>query len=263
MYEYHKDKSRYFQFTCQTTTEHIIPFIKSHRDIKANSNILEIGCGEGGVLQAFLDEGHQCVGIELSPSRAEKAKELMADAVASGRLELIAKNIYDIDYEKDIDFRFDIVILKDVIEHIHDQAKFMAHLKHFLNPGARIFFGFPPWQMPFGGHQQICKSKFLTVFPYYHMLPMGIYKAILSVGKESERTIEALEEIKETGISIERFEKIVKENNYKIGKRQHYLFNPIYEHKFGVKPRKQVGLISAIPYIRNFVTSAAYYIIEQ
>lgn len=262
MYDYHKDKSRYFKFTYQTTKDHIIPFLEDHRKIEPGSSVLEIGCGEGGVLQAFLEQGHQCVGIELSPSRAEKARAFMADAIAEDRLQLIAKDIYDIDHETDLDFRFDIVVLKDVIEHIHDQAKFMAHLKHFLNPGARIFFGFPPWQMPFGGHQQICTSKLLSRLPYYHLLPMGLYKSILSIGKESDVTIDSLTEIKETGITIERFEKIVRERNYTIAKKRLYLFNPIYEHKFGVKPKEQVGLISKIPLLRNFISTAAYYIIE-
>jgi len=262
MYDYHKDKSRYFNFTYQTTKDHIIPFLEDDRIIEPRSNVLEIGCGEGGVLQAFLEQGHQCVGIELSPSRAAKAEVFMAEAIAEKRLQLIAKDIFDIDHHSDLDFRFDIVVLKDVIEHIHDQAKFMAQLKHFLNPGARIFFGFPPWQMPFGGHQQICTGKLLSRLPYYHLLPMSLYKSILSLGKEPATVIDSLTEIKETGITIERFEKIIREQKYKISKKRLYLFNPIYEHKFGLKPKEQLNFVCAIPILRNFLSTAAYYIIE-
>ena len=50
-------------------------------------------------------------------------------------------------------------------------------------------------------------------------------------------------EIKETGISIERFEKIVDETGYKVVNKTHYLINPIYEYKFGWKPKEQNGLI--------------------
>jgi 2-polyprenyl-3-methyl-5-hydroxy-6-metoxy-1,4-benzoquinol methylase len=62
-------------------------------------------------------------------------------------------------------------LLKDVIEHIHDQPKLIAWMKSYLAPNGTIFFGFPPWQMPFGGHQQLCRNKVLAKLPYYHLLP--------------------------------------------------------------------------------------------
>jgi hypothetical protein len=79
-------------------------------------------------------------------------------------------------------------------------------------------------------------------------------------GEEHHR-IESLAEVKETGISIERFEKIVKQNNFTIFAQQHYLFNPIYKYKFNLTARKQFKMISAIPFLRNFVTTAVYYLI--
>ena len=50
--------------------------------------------------------------------------------------------------------QFDLILLKDVIEHIPDQERVIPYLKEFLKPGGRVFFGFPPWYMPHGGHQQ-------------------------------------------------------------------------------------------------------------
>ena len=73
--------------------------------------------------------------------------------------------------------------------------------------------------------------------------------------------VKDLEEIKETGISIERFERIAKEN-YSILARKLYLFNPIYKHKFNLQPREQVGFIRPLPYFRDFLTTCAYYVIS-
>ena len=112
--------------------------------------------------------------------------------------------------------------------------------------------------MPFGGHQQACQSK-LGMMPYYHILPRPIYKGILKMIGESDLTISGLMEIRDTRITIERFEKIVKQSGLKILNKQPYLINPIYRYKFGWKPRKQIGLFSAIPYFRNFVTTCVYY----
>ena len=160
--------------------------------------------------------------------------------------------------ENDIGGKVDIIILKDVIEHIHDQEKLLKELHQFLNPKGVIYFGFPPWQMPFGGHQQMCKSKFLSRFPYVHLLPFGVYEWLL---KKFDENSDGLVEIKETGISIERFERIVKRTNYKTIHNIHYFINPIYTYKFGLKPLKQFFLFRYIPYVRNYITTCVYYLI--
>ena len=170
----------------------------------------------------------------------------------------MVKDIYEVDVEKDFNGLFDIIILKDVIEHIHDQAKLIGWMKNFLKPEGIVFFGFPPWYMPFGGHQQICKSK-ISKLPYIHLLPKFMYRGILKNRKEN---VDEMMEIRETGISIERFEKICKNEGYSIPHYRHYLLNPIYEWKFGWKARRQGLLIKAIPFARNFFTTCVYYIIQ-
>jgi hypothetical protein len=50
-----------------------------------------------------------------------------------------------------------------------------------------------------------------------------------------------LVEIKDTGISIERFERIVKQCGYNILHHRHYLINPIYKYKFGWKAKSNMA----------------------
>ena len=116
--------------------------------------------------------------------------------------------------------------------------------------------------MPHGGHQQVCKNKVLTVLPWFHLLPKPLYKGMLKLSGEYDPVIKELLEIKDTGISIERFERLVKGSGYTIPLKTFYLINPIYQYKFGLKPRKQIGIISAIPFFRNFVTTCVYYLIK-
>ena len=262
MHGFHKNKEQYFRYQYLNSKTYVVPFLAPHVDLNKKLHVLEIGCGEAGVLKAFTELGHQCIGIELSPSRVERAREFMAKEVSNGQIDFIARDIYDIDVDKDLDHKFDIVILKDVIEHIHDQAKFIAKLNDYVSPNGVVFFGFPPWYMPFGGHQQMATKKILSL-PYYHILPKPIYKGILKLFGERPGRINDLLEIKDTAISIERFERIVKNENYKIVERQLYIFNPIYQYKFNIKPRKQLGLISAIPFVRNFLSTCAYYVIKK
>jgi SAM-dependent methyltransferase len=180
------------------------------------------------------------------------------EAIGRGQLHYVEKDIYQTDLAVDLRGPFDIIVLKDVIEHIHDQSRLMGYMKKWLAPGGVIFFGFPPWQMPFGGHQQIARS-FVGKLPYIHLLPRFLYKFLLTVNKEP---VAELLEIRDTRISIERFERICREQAYRQVNKQHYLINPIYQWKFGLRPKRQWSWLSKIPYFRNFVTTCVYYLIS-
>lgn len=261
MFEFHTDKARYFNMQYQVTKDYVIPFLEDSMDLNQPMNVLEIGCAEAGVLKAFLERGHDCTGIELSEGRVALARQFFEKEIKENKIRFISRNIYDIDPEKDLASKLDLIILKDVIEHIHDQDRFMQTLKSFLKPNGKVFFGFPPWQMPFGGHQQVCQNKYLAKLPYFHLLPKPIYRGILKLGGETADNIEGLIEIKDTGISIERFERILKNRSYSTLKKDLFLFNPIYEYKFNLKPKKQLAAVKGIPIIRNYLSTCAYYLV--
>ena len=259
MQERHLDKQRYFKEQAKTTGKFVVPFIAELIDLSSQTTVLEIGCGEAGNLKPFVDMGCKATGIDISCSRIELAKEYYKEHKNRKNLTLICEDIYKVKPEE----KFDLIIMRDVIEHIPNQEKFMAFVKDFLKPEGKFFLAFPPWQNPFGGHQQICNSKILSKMPWYHLLPTGFYKSVLRVFGEKEDTIAGLIEIKETGISIERFERILRKENYTIDKRVFYFINPNYETKFGLKPRKQLQLFSSVPWLRNFVTTAMYYVVSK
>lgn len=258
MQKRHKNKLQYFEEQGLTTGKFVVPFLADLKKIKPGTTVLEIGCGEAGNLKPFLDLKCKATGIDISCHRIELAKEFYKDNKNRENLELICSDIYNVIPEN----KFDIIIMRDVIEHIPNQEKFMGFAKEFLQNDGKFFLAFPPWQNPFGGHQQLCKSKILSKLPWFHLLPEGMYRFVLKTFGETPGTIDALLEIKETGISIERFERILKQENYKIDKRVFYFINPNYETKFGLKPRKLTGLIAAIPWVRNFFTTAMYYVVS-
>ena len=260
MFEFHADAAKYFEINVANTERYILPFIEKIKPIINGMRVLEIGCGEGGVLKPFLDKGCICVGIEFDEVRLVKGRNFLENEIRSDTLKFISKDIYKADVDADFGGTFDIIVLKDVIEHIHDQQKLLAVMQGMLSEGGVIFFGFPPWQMPWGGHQQILKNKWLSKIPYYHLLPMPLYKSILKIAREN---VAEMEEIKQTGISIERFEKIASNTNYEVVNKQHFLINPIYEYKFNLKPRQQINFVSKLPWVRNFLTSCVYYLISK
>jgi 2-polyprenyl-3-methyl-5-hydroxy-6-metoxy-1,4-benzoquinol methylase len=262
MNKLHLDKPLYFEIQYLNSKHSIIPFLKNHFSPSKDKNVLEIGSAEGGVLKAFSDLGCNCLGIELNKKRVELANDFLNHEIESGKISFISEDIYNIN-PASLPNKFNLIILKDVIEHIHHQEKFIKKLEKFLTDDGIIFFGFPSWRMPFGGHQQISKSRLLAKMPYYHLFPKPIYKMILKVFGESNDIIEDLLEIKATGISTKRFEKICKENKYKIAKQIKYLVAPIYEYKFGYKTKVLPSWIGSIPFFNDFFTFQSYYIVKK
>ncbi|MFT6715398.1 MAG: 2-polyprenyl-3-methyl-5-hydroxy-6-metoxy-1,4-benzoquinol methylase [Saprospiraceae bacterium] len=259
MQERHKDRALYFKEQGVTTLKYVVPYVNSVKNIDKNSRVLEVGCGEGGNLSPFLDMGCEVVGVDISTSQIEKAKEYLQEGKYE-KWQVIARDIYRMSVEEV--GKFDLIFLRDVIEHIPNQEEFFKIIKVFLKDEGVIFFGFPPWRMPFGGHQQVCKSKLLSLLPYYHILPYGIYKAVLRLFGEDEKIIESLVEIKDTGISISRFKRLIKKENYKVLKQTYFLINPNYETKFGLK-RRVLPSIFQIPHLCDFYTTAMYCIIKK
>ncbi|WP_153797923.1 class I SAM-dependent methyltransferase [Foetidibacter luteolus] len=251
---------RYWQ-QVENSRNYVLPFIEKAIPVKSGMTVLEIGCAEGGVLVPFLEKGCMVVGVDLNEERINTANEYNKEAVDKGMAAFRAQNVYDESFVAEFDHYFDIIILKDAIEHIPAQEQFIPHLKKLLKPGGQIYFGFPPWYMPHGGHQQICANKFLSMLPYFHLLPKPLYRGIVKMFGEDKGIIKELMDIKATGITIERFEKIVHNTGFRVTNKQHYLLNPIYKYKFKVNPRKQSPIISAIPYVRDFLTTCVYYTI--
>jgi len=258
MFDFHQDRKRYFQIQYENAVAHVLPFIEHSFLIKSHMRVLEIGAGEGGVLRAFTERGCKAVGVELDPLRVEWACGFLWEEIGRGQLFYVETDIYKTDLINELKGGFDIILLKDVIEHIHDQPKLFSLLHTLLNPGGVIFFGFPPWQMPFGGHQQIAHT-FLSRLPYIHLLPRPLYKGLLQLNNEP---VDELMEIRQTRISIEKFESICYDTGYQILHQLHFLINPIYQWKFGWKVRKQFTWLSKIPWLRNYFTTCVYYLIQ-
>ena len=254
----HLNKQQYFNEQAESTGKFVLPYIKTGVSaLGRGSRVLEIGCGDGGNLVPFLELGCECYGVELDEVNYNNALKFHKESPHREQLHLLKNDIYNLTYQ-DLDGKFDVVFLRDVIEHIPNQEKFMQHLKQFLHPNGIVFFAFPPWRMPFGGHQQICRSKYLSKLPYFHILPAKLYGKILKMCGENP---EGLLEVKKTGISINRFKRIVRKENYEIIKTTHWFINPNYQVKFGLKPRK-LPKIFQIPFLQDFYTTALYCLLK-
>lgn len=229
-------------------------YVSQWHSIGKGVRVLEIGCGEGGNLLPFSQAGCSVMGIEIVDYRVEEAQQFFKTNNSEGTF-LCADFLTVAPPEE----KFDIVLLHDVIEHITYKEKFLSHIMDFMSPKGILFAGFPAWQMPFGGHQQICHSRLCSHFPFLHLLPMPLYQTVLRYCGETEDAIDELADIKKCGMSVGKFENIIKRCRYKILDRTLWMVNPHYRQKFGFTPRKLWNVFSHIPYLRNFITSSCWF----
>lgn len=257
MQERHSNRQIYFEELAHTSKKYFLPYIQKFLSIGEDTKILEIGCGDGGNLLPFAEMGCNVTGVDIAESRILQAKIYFEERNTPAKL--IASDIFKL---KDLQQQFDLILIHDVIEHIHDKETFLQDIKRYLKNGGMIFIGFPAWQMPFGGHQQICRSKLASHWPFLHLLPNPVYRYILKSLKENDACIRELMDIKSCKTTIEMFEKLMRKCKYEIVDRTLYFINPHYETKFNLKPRRLSPFIGATPYIRNFFCTSTFYMIK-
>lgn len=252
-----------FEQVYMTARYHIIPYIERWApDWRWHgARVLDVGFGEGGVAKAFAEKGAKVVGVELEEGRLQRATTRLQQYIVSGQVLLKITDIYLMEGNA----QFDLIILKDVIEHVPNQQQFVSHLSGFLRKGGYLWIGFPPWFMPFGGHQQIIKKPaWLSWLPYFHLLPTFLFRRILTSAGVAHNTISHLIEIKQTGISTRKLEKICRKAGLEIVNRTFFITNPVYKYRFGLPVIAVPRLLASLPWwLRDLFTTCAYYLFRR
>lgn len=257
MQQRHSDREQYFRELSITSEQYFIPYVSQFIHMSEQTEVLEIGCGEGGNLLPFAKLGCKVTGIDILPQRIEQARAFFEDYGYNGTF--LSKDILKVPLEK----QYDVIIIHDAIEHIYSKEELLRFTRKALKPEGICFIGFPSWQMPFGGHQQICRSKIASHFPFIHLLPGKMYPAVLRWCGENKGTIDDLLEIKSCRMTIGNFERLAEKCGWQIINRKLYFINPHYEIKFGLRPRVLSKCISGLPFIRNYFSSSCFYILKS
>ena len=257
MQDRHTNRSRYFSELAETSRSYFMPYISRWHEVRAETSVLEIGCGEGGNLLPLAKAGANVTGIDIASCRIEQARRFFAEEQTEGNF--ICCDIFKHRSRN----KFDIIICHDVLEHLQDKEGLLSLVCSYLKDGGIAFMSFPAWQMPFGGHQQICRNRFLARLPFVHLLPPALYKGIIKWAGESDDCLRELLSIRETRTTVESFERLVGSSGLTIADRSLFLINPHYKVKFGLPPCRLPRWLSALPYLRNFLSSSCWYLLQK
>lgn len=262
MQQRHKDRRLYFKELANTSRDFYIDYVEKWIPVNKETKVLEIGCGEGGNILPFAEKGCQVKGIDINERQIANAWQFFKENNQQG--EFIASDFLLVPMPETEEERFDIVLVHDVIEHIEPPYKiqFLQRLKSFMRNDAIVFFAFPAWQMPFGGHQQICQHA-VSKMPFIHLLPKKAYRYLLTKTGEAESTIEELMSIKRSRLPIERFERLIREAEMQVLNRTLWAINPHYHQKFGLRPLRVIWPFTEIRFLRNFYTTSVWYVLRK
>lgn len=223
------------------SNQYFIPFLTKHLPELKTMRILEVGCAEAGLLKVLGDMGTECHGIELDETRAALAKEI------NPGVNVIVGDITDTSIVNKFGGQFDLIIMREVIEHVPDKDAAFRNLNAMLKEGGYMFMSFPPKWSGFAGHQQVGRSL-LRFTPYVHFIPKPVLRMFVKMFNEYPNFVEHVEANYSTGIKINQFEKLCRKYNFRYIIKDYYLFRPIYKFRFGLPTLK----IPGIPLLREF-----------
>lgn len=248
---YSAHRIRLWEYQYILSRDHIVPLLEKNNYFSEGDNICEIGSAEGGVAQAFALKGaNYCLCTDIMPHRLEIGKEM--SALADLPIEYKQHNIITNPIDKEDKEKFDIAILRDVIEHLDTPEIALENIRKTLKENGLLYISFPPFYSPFGGHQQILKGGFITNLPYIHLLPKKtFYNFIKNGNKEGIKEVKRLKNIRFTA---KKMVKIAKETGYQIEKEYFYLSRPVFKIRFGL-PTIISSYLKYLPGFRSIFTT--------
>ena len=96
---------------------------------KENGMLLEIGSAKGFFLIKAKEAGFDVYGLELNQPNYEYSRNILGDCIMD-------VDLFDVKFE---DNKFDVVYMRDVIEHIANPLEFLKEINRITKPGGVIF----------------------------------------------------------------------------------------------------------------------------
>ncbi len=122
--------------------------------VAPNSRVLDLGCGDGSLMQLLSGDGHTCVGLEISPDNIQ--------ACVEKGLSVIEQNL-DLGLANFADKSMDMVVMTQTLQAVHYPDKVLLELLRVGREGVVAFPNFANWRCRYylGFRGRMPVSKFM------------------------------------------------------------------------------------------------------
>jgi SAM-dependent methyltransferase len=257
----HHDKYYWgYQYGLARTT--LVPQLLRDGAFREGFAVAEIGCAEGGVLAAFVQAGaSKALGTDIEQHRLDGGASISAlcKEHLSVPLEFSAHDVlFD---EPLVAWRgvFDLVILRDVLEHLDDTTLALRNIKKLLKPDGYVFVEFPPYTSPFGGHQHLLQNTWGKI-PYMHLLPDALFQPMTASGLHPANIAE-VRRLRNVRLTPRKFFKATSDAGYELLVERYYLLRPVFQMKFGL-PIVPLTSFRWLPGVKSLLSLEANYVLQ-
>lgn len=248
----------YWGYQYRLAKEVLVPYLRKQGVFKSGNRVAEVGCAEAGVLMAFAEAGAQEVlGTDIEQLRLDMGATIASRLTIP--LTLSSHNVLFDALKPEWQQTFDLVILRDVIEHLDDTELALKNVQRLLKPGGFLFVEFPPYNSPFGGHQHLLRNT-MGRFPYTHLLPKPLFEKMTASGWHTV-DIDEVRRLATIRLTPKSFKAAATSAGYTICREQYYLLRPVFTMKFGL-PTIPLTPIKWIPGVKELLSLEANYILQ-
>jgi SAM-dependent methyltransferase len=253
---------QYRRYQAKLASDYLIPILERWSVSLPGKRLLEAGSGDGGCAAEFHRAGCRVTAVDID-------ERLVVTAAALNEKEGLSINTYVGNVCRDDcpglgEGPFDIILLRDVVEHLEDLRGALENLRRNLTDTGVLMVVFPPYYSAFGAHQQILPRKTIgfvpyNKLPYIHLLPDRIFAAITEGDAAPNREVARLRAIR---LTIRRFEHTVGRAGLAVRRRKFYLTRPTHKLRYGV-PVVDASVLGRIPALNELLVTACYYLLGK
>lgn len=251
----HPRTRRNFRMQYRLAVHTLIPWLSQRNALPNNPAVCEIGCGEGGVIDAFAERGTSyALGTDIVGALLDQISRPLAEELHLP-VEFTAHDVISDSIPAEWEHRFDVVVLRDVIEHLDDQQAAMRAIQRIMKPNATLLLTFPPYTSAFGGHQQLLQTMAGNL-PFVHLLPKFLFESIIRNGDPvNQEEVRRLHNIRS---SVKGVKNAARNAGLTLSAERYFGLRPVFRWKYNLPiPTLEVTALKKLPLVTSAAMEAA------
>jgi SAM-dependent methyltransferase len=252
----------YRRYQATLAARYLIPTLRRWSIDPAGKRVLEVGCGDGGCGAELQRAGARLTALDIDARLVQICDVLHRREGLE--IHTFVGDICDANCPGLEEGPFDLVLLRDVVEHLDELELGLGVILAHLAPGGVLYVEFPPYYSPYGAHQQILprrKLGFLPIpkLPYIQLLPDAAFRSLVAGNTNAHREVARLRGIR---LTLRKFEQQTRSMGLRIRKSKPYLSRPSFQLRYGI-PVLGASVLGRIPILNELLVTGVDYLLER